>query len=73
MSFTTETLSILELNTRAKWLYFVLAIAITFSYGLNIVKLNDCDFEYPYKAEAMRFMGILPPVGIVVAWIDVGE
>ena len=51
----------------------MLAIAITFSYGLNIVKLNDCDFEYPYKAEAMRFMGVLPPVGIVVAWIDVGE
>tara|TARA_R110000851_G_scaffold313298_1_gene474845 strand:- start:38 stop:217 length:180 start_codon:yes stop_codon:yes gene_type:complete len=39
----------------------------------NIIKLSECDFEAPYKAEVIRVIGVIPPVGAVVGWIDLGK
>jgi hypothetical protein len=39
----------------------------------NIIKLADCDFEAPYKAEVVHTIGILPPVGMVTGWLDLGK
>lgn len=39
----------------------------------NLVKLTDCDFEAPYKAEVIHLVGIVPPVGMVTGWLDVGK
>lgn len=39
----------------------------------NIVKLSDCDFKPPYKAEVIHTIGLIPPVGAVTGWIDAGK
>ena len=39
----------------------------------NIVKLTRCDFEAPYKAEIIRVVGIVPPVGAVVGWLNIDD
>lgn len=39
----------------------------------NIYKLTECDFEKPYKAEVIHTVGLIPIVGAVTGWIDVGK
>ncbi|MCK4785643.1 MAG: hypothetical protein KAV87_17950 [Desulfobacteraceae bacterium] len=40
----------------------------------SIIKLADCDFESPYKAEITYAVGVVvPPVGMVTGWLNVGE
>ena len=39
----------------------------------NLIKLADCDFEAPYKAEVIHTIGIIPPIGAVTGWFDVGK
>lgn len=38
----------------------------------NLIKLSECDFEAPYKAEVIHAIGIIPPVGMVTGWLDLG-
>lgn len=43
-------------------------------YTLNVVKLLQCDFEAPYKAEVIRIVGVpFAPVGIIAGWMDLGK
>lgn len=39
----------------------------------NVIKLSECDFQAPYKAEVVHGIGILPPVGMVTGWLDLGK
>jgi len=39
----------------------------------DIVKLSHCDFKPPYKAEVVYTVGIIPPVGMVTGWLDIGN
>lgn len=39
----------------------------------NIIKLAECDFEAPYKAEVIHAVGLVPIVGAVVGYIDIGK
>ena len=59
------------------WELAVVALVVVVIIGTgwvkNIVKLSDCDFASPYKTEVIRVIGILPPVGAVVGWMDIGE
>ena len=43
------------------------------SWCANIYKLTQLDFETPYKAEAIRTFGLVPPVGAIVAWFDIED
>lgn len=44
------------------------------SWTINIVKLFDCDFEAPYKAEFIRAVGIpIAPVGAIVGFMDIED
>ena len=52
---------------------FVMIIGVGAGWVQNLVKLTKCDFEAPYKAEVIRVIGIIPPVGAVVGWMDIGE
>jgi len=58
-----------------KVLLFQLIILLLIGTGWvkNLIKLSECDFESPYKAEVIRTVGILPPVGMVVGWIDIED
>lgn len=55
----------------------LVAVAVVVIIGTgwvkNIIKLSDCDFASPYKTEVIRVIGIIPPVGAVVGWMDIGE
>jgi len=42
-------------------------------YAMNIVKLTKLDFKEPYKAEVVRVLGIAPPIGIIVGWLDIED
>jgi len=53
-------------------IFIVLALAFT-GWVKNIIKLSDCDFEAPYKAEVIHVLGILPPVGMITGWLDMGK
>ena len=53
------------------FILFVLAGII--GYAMNIYKITQCDFESPFKCEAVRAVGLIPPVGAIVGWIDLGK
>jgi hypothetical protein len=39
----------------------------------NIIKLSDCDFQSPYKAEVIHVVGLIPPVGMVTGWLNIDD
>ena len=39
----------------------------------NVVKLSECDFKAPYKAEVIHAVGIIPPIGMVTGWLNPGK
>lgn len=52
----------------------VLICAAVYGYFANVIKIFYCDFEAPYKCEAVRIGGaIVPPLGFVVGYMDIGE
>lgn len=44
---------------------FILGIIGLLAFVFNIVKLTDCDFEAPYRCEAIHGIGLFPPAAIV--------
>lgn len=51
----------------------LLILVIGTGWVKNIIKLSDCDFQAPYKAEVIHTIGIIPPVGMVTGWLNVGK
>ena len=35
---------------------------------VNIVKLLNCDFDAPYKEEAIHLIGLIPGVSMITCW-----
>jgi len=52
---------------------FILGLAGLAGWGKNIYKLAHLDFEPPYKAEIVRFIGVLPPAGAVIGYLDIED
>jgi len=50
----------------------IVAIVAT-GWVKNLIKLSDCDFKAPYKAEIIHAVGIIPPVGAVTGWMNLGK
>ena len=40
---------------------------------MNLAKLSNCDFEAPYKAEIIHTVGLIPPIGAVTGWMELGK
>lgn len=58
----------------AFYLSATIAIIVASGWILNIYKLaTECDFVAPYKCEAIRVVGLVPPIGMVVGWLDLGK
>lgn len=51
----------------------VILLVIGTGWIKNIVKLTRCDFEKPYKAEVIHIVGLVPPIGMVTGWLNVGK
>ena len=51
----------------------VIIIGGVFGWVNNIVELTRCDFKAPYKTEVIRIVGIIPPVGAIVGWMELED
>jgi len=51
----------------------VIFCLIMSGWFMNVYKLTKCDFKQPYKTEIIRFIGLVPPIGAIVGWMDFGK
>jgi hypothetical protein len=51
----------------------MIVIVVGIGWVKNVIKLANCDFEAPYKAEVGHTVGLIPPVGMVTGWLDMGK
>ena len=51
----------------------VIVLVVGTGWVKNIIKLSDCDFKAPYKAEVIYAAGLMPPVGAITGWLDIGK
>lgn len=51
----------------------VIVLVVGIGWVKNIIKLSNCDFEAPYKCEVVHILGIVPPIGAITGWLDVGK
>ena len=51
----------------------VILLVVVIGWVKNVIKLSECDFEAPYKAEVVHTIGLVPFVGMVTGWLDVGK
>jgi len=58
---------------RFNYIAAILVIIMLVGWVKNVIKLSECDFEAPYKAEVIHTIGLLPIVGAITGWIDVGK
>jgi len=49
------------------------SIIAPIGYGLGIYRLASCDFEAPYKAEAIYAIGLFSGANVVLGWFDFGK
>ena len=51
----------------------IIVLVVGIGWVKNVIKLSDCDFEAPYKAEIIHGVGLIPPVGMVTGWLNIGQ
>ena len=49
------------------WLFFVSC------WVVNAYRLTECDFEAPYKCEAIHAIGLLGPAAAVTVWYNASK
>lgn len=52
---------------------FIALIILFVGWVKNIIKLSKCDFESPYKCEVFHTIGIIPPLGAVIGYMNFEE
>jgi len=58
---------------RMKLVALVVMVVVAVGWVMNVIKLANCDFAAPYKCEVVHGIGLIPPVGAITGWIDVGR
>jgi len=53
--------------------YGVFMLSGLIASGVCVYKFAHCDFKAPYKAEVLYGIGIVPPIGLVMAWIPIND
>jgi hypothetical protein len=51
-------------------LHLTIVLGSLASWGVNLYRFCNCDFEAPYKAEILYGIGIFSPTCVVTAWMD---
>lgn len=53
----------------------MILLVVTILYGsvMNVVKLVECDFKAPYKAECLRIIGIPTGLGVVFGYMEIKD
>lgn len=71
---TTKRICFLALNEKIIITVIVIFILTGFTgWVKNVVKLSECDFKYPYKAEVIHSLGLFPPIGAITGYLNVGK
>ena len=60
-------------SNAAAIIFLLLFIVGGVGWVKNIIKLAECDFDAPYKAEVVHAVGLVPLVGAVTGYLDVGR
>ena len=55
------------------YINILIIVVIATGWVKNIVKLSECDFEPSYKAEVIHTIGLIPPVGAITGWLNLGK
>lgn len=53
--------------------YVLVVLFIIGCWIVNLVKLVECDFEAPYKNEAIHAIGLIPVASVVTVWFGVDD
>lgn len=61
------------MNKLSFMIIFSLLILGCIGWAKNLIKLTSCDFMPPYKCEVVHALGVVPPVGIVTGWLNMGK
>lgn len=51
----------------------MMILIIGIGWVKNLIKLTECDFKPPFKAELIHTAGLFPLIGMVTGWIDCGN
>ena len=51
----------------------LIIIFVASGWFINLVKLSKLDFKAPYKAETLRGIGLIPPMGAVIGWMHIED
>ena len=51
----------------------IIVIAAGMGWAKNLIKLTECDFDSPYKAEVIHTLGLIPVIGIFTGYMDFGK
>ena len=51
----------------------IIVIAAGIGWVKNLIKLTECDFESPYKAEVIHTLGLVPIIGAFTGYMDFGK
>ena len=62
----------MKLLPLAAFLALILVVLIT-GWVQNLNALTKCDFKAPYKCEVIRAVGILPPIGAVIGYMEIKD
>lgn len=54
-------------------LMFILVVCLGTGWVMNCVKFARLDFKQPVKAEVLRGIGLFPPIGAVMGWIQIDD
>ena len=77
MLFGRGSFATLRLLNGVKKLVMVIGALITIialvGWVKNLIKLANCDFQQPYKAEVIHAVGVIPFVGAFTGWMDFGK
>jgi hypothetical protein len=53
-------------------LFIIIPIYMAIGWIKDIEKFSECDFQAPYKCEIIHGLGLIPPVGMITGWLNVG-
>lgn len=55
------------------YINILIIVVIGTGWVKNLIKLSECDFEPSYKAEVIHTIGLIPPVGAITGWLNLGK
>lgn len=56
-----------------EFVMWVVIIISVIGWGINLLQLINLDFKAPYKAEVIRTLGVVTPIGLVTGYLNIKD